>query len=193
MCESSLLYDLVSDLQLVGLVPFEIIDTPKELKSGHLNKYLFFKTGDNEKYMLRWKNPIGRTTEEPIIENEYENVGFLKRNKYRFRSPIEQANYSKYLRHNNVCVPSVLFANDQVQIIHYVDDAIRLSDFWEKDDPLAGEKTWLILSYLKNLHSRQIIVGDRWGPNELLFGPKKNRVMLVDFDIELVGPEAKEI
>ena len=164
----------------------------KEMPQGNLNRNLIVIDSYGRKLILRRENPHGRQEEAPFIRAEYEGVGFLKnpKNGFRFRTSEEQHKFADFLGENDVKASKTIFSDPETQLIIYEDGAVSLDQLWITMDPKAPGTTNMALQSLAESHRKGIVLGDRWGPNELLTAD--NKIIFVDFDIEIFGPEAKE-
>ena len=164
----------------------------KEMPQGNLNRNLIVIDSYGRKLILRRENPHGRQEETPFIRAEYEGVGFLKNpnNGFRFRTSEEQHKFADFLGENDVKASKTIFSDPETQLIIYEDGAVSLDQLWITMDPRAPDTTNMALQSLAESHRKGIVLGDRWGPNELLTAD--NKIIFVDFDIEIFGPETKE-
>lgn len=177
--------------KIPGLVlPLRISDN--QLPQGNLNKNLVVTDSIGQEYVIRQENPQGRALELPFVEAEYKSVGFLDhpQNGFRMRTPKEQHQLAMLLEENGIRATRVIYSNEDIQVMRYEKNATSLADLWNNGDPRAPVATGLALIKLAESHSKGLLLGDRWGPNELLTAD--GEIMFVDFDIEIFGPEVKE-
>ena len=102
----------------------------------------------------------------------------------RWRTIEEQVEVFETCRLNGVRVPRVLMADREWILTEYVQGRL-LKDYLQDSD-----STPIIQYYLNTVakaHRAGIVLGDRWGGNEIV--ESCNEVCLVDFDIEVLFPE----
>ncbi len=163
-----------------------------QIPQGNFNKSLVVVDSTGREYIIRQENPHGRTLELPFVEAEYKGVGFLEhpQNGFRLRTAVEQHQFTIFLRENGIRASRTVYSKGDIQIISYENGAVNLADLWNSGDPRAPIVTDMALIKLAESHNKGFILGDRWGPNELLTAD--GEIMFVDFDIEIFGAEAKE-
>ena len=175
----------------------ELLLTPitiaaEQLPQGNLNRNVLFHTADGRPYLLRVENEAGRQQEMPNIVNEYKGVGFLDTpgNTFYFRTVQEQHAFADKLLHMNIPAISPVFSREKMQIIAYCQGASNLADMWKSQDPHVLAATQKAFEQLMFCHDLHIVIGDRWGPNELFL--PDGSIRFIDFDIGIDGPEACE-
>jgi hypothetical protein len=138
------------------------------------------------------ENPEGRAKELPFITAEFEHVGFLNNpgNGFRLRSPHEQAVFSEKLHAAGLSVPLMHYSTSEFLLMDFYPNTTTQADLWRLAPQRALNSTKDILQGLALAHKEDLILGDRWGKNELI--SPNQEVSFVDFDIELFGPQAKE-
>ena len=176
---SSLLIDIS---QKIG----EKLKSTDQTLHGALNNNWIVKDEEEKKYVLRIQkeSPL----QIPLIRAEYEGIGYVKNGKeYRFRSIEEQASFTRRCIHNNIPTPKIRYFDNNVMLRDFV-EGIPLVEFLHQKDSSAMIKNHL--SNIIHAHKKGIILGDRWGPNEIV--TLQNTLTYIDFDIELTARDAKE-
>ena len=173
-------------------IDFPLYPVSLTIPSGNFNKNNVFQTRTGSILIAREENPEGRKSELPLVEAEYEGVGFFANpgNRFRLRSPKEQYSFTRKMELEGVRVPHILCLDGQTQWMEYLPNVQDLSKIWTSGDKKAPEKTVTVLHALRDVHEKGIVFGDRWGPNELV--GKDGMVTFADFDIKIWGPEARE-
>lgn len=180
-------YDQLSEDIRFPLLPFE-----KTISQGNFNRNTLLKAADDRIYIVRRENQQARETEWPYILAEYDGVGFLDnpQNGFRLRSSAEQCEFVLQLKKQGIPAPNAYYVEEGIQLIEYNNGAVNLAELWEQLDGRALDATQNVLYQLVDAHTKGIVIGDRWGPNELI--TPEGKVLFVDFDIQIRGPEAKE-
>jgi len=173
------------------------IDSPLFLSglkfpSGNLNKNTLLEDSNGTLLIMRQENCAGRETELANIYAEYQGVGFLNNplNGFELRTPEEQHIFSRNLRHLGIKVPRVYASDSHTQLIEFLPQVKDLATVWLDADTEAPENTLHVLKAISTTHELGVVLGDRWGPNELICADRS--VVFVDFDIKIWGPDAKE-
>lgn len=171
---------------------FPLRPSEKVIPQGNFNSNTLFDDAQGRTYILRQENPIGRREELPYVIDEYSAVGFLDNpdNGFRLRNSEEQYLFSRSLAVQGVNSVVPIFADKDKQIVPYIHEAQSIADVWISDPERALIATERAIVKLGQAHSDGIVIGDRWGPNELV--TLDGDILFVDFDIEIWGPEAKE-
>ncbi len=177
---------------LLYQLEFPLFNSNKYLPQGDLNTCLLLESANGKRYILRRINPAGREEALPRVKAEYEGVGFLTNpiNGLSLRNPTEQLDFAKSLSRNNIPAVVPLFAEGDVLLIEYLENSRTLSDYWGKGESKALHFTDFVIEELIKAHGKRIIIGDRWGPNELIIDDKQ--LAFIDFDMKIWGPEAIE-
>lgn len=172
------------------LPPFKISNN--QIPQGNFNKSVVIVDSNDKEYIVRQEDVEGRARELPFIEAEYRGVGFLDhpQNGFRLRTPSQQHQFTVCLAENSIKATRVIYSQDDLQIIHYEQETMSIADLWHNANPRAPIATGMALIQLAQSHNKGFILGDRWGPNEIL--TVDGEIMFVDFDIEIFGPEIKE-
>lgn len=164
-----------------------------ELQSGNLNRVSLIEEKGNRLLVLRKPQPrvdVAKTITQVMVEHSVE--GFLDNPSSRIwmRSSIEQVTFAQRLRQNGIPTPAVFLGQTGEQLIDYIPNTEKLFDLWLKQDPRVPYVTPKILQAVMMAHEVNLVLGDSTGKNELV--TPKAEVALIDFDIRLSGPEARE-
>ena len=185
------------NMLLIGGEPPADIFPPLRLVSpqipqGNFNENTLVADSFGHKFIIREENPVGRSQELAFVTAEYKGVGFLDNpeNGFRLRRSREQHAFAALLLISGIHTCSVAYSNDHLQMIRYEESAKSLAELWQDNDVRAARATTAALCGLLGTHSKGLVMGDRWGPNELL--TTRGEIMFVDFDIAIFGPESKE-
>ncbi len=164
----------------------------KCIEQGNFNRNTLLESLDGRAYILREENPQGRAEELPFVADEYRGVGFLDKpdNGFHLRSSLEQYEFANRLLAHGISVMPPVYADASLQLVLYCQGARPLSQLWQEGNRMAFHHTELFADELQRTHQQDIVIGDRWGPNELVLPDGKH--LFVDFDIEIWGPEARE-
>lgn len=171
---------------------FPLRISKNQFPQGNFNRSFVVIDSTGQEYIIRQENPYGRSLELPFVEAEYKGVGFLghPQNGFRLRTAAEQHQFTTLLRENGIKASRTIYSKGNIQIISYENGAVNIADLWINADQRAPTATDMALIKLAESHDKGFILGDRWGPNEIL--TTDGEIMFVDFDIEISGPEAKE-
>lgn len=159
---------------------------------GNLNYIRAYTDVQGRKYLLRLENPQGRRKELPFITAEFEHVRFLSKpgHSFKLRTIPQQAEISRRIKALGIVTPEIYCFTDKLMLLELYEDAIHQADLWQKDPHKAEVSTVAILDWLVKIHNHDIVLGDRWGKNELIL--PDGTISFVDFDIELSGSQTKE-
>lgn len=173
-------------------IQFPLLPSETIIPQGHLNTSMVVKARNQSLYILRQQNQEARTQVVAHIRSEYEGVGFLNnpQNGFKMNSVEEQKALAEKLHSSGIKTPKIHYAAEELQVIQFLPDVINLSDLWLRSDPMAPQATKDVFTTIIKMHSMSLVAGDRWGPNELL--TPGGDVYLIDFDIGIWGPNAKE-
>lgn len=172
---------------------FPLLPSDITIPQGHLNVSVVVESRDQSLYLLRQQNEeVIRSQVFGHLEWELGQVGFLTNPKNRFwvKSVEDQQAFAHKLRDSGINTPTVFYAANRLQVIEYIPGTNRLSDLWLEGDQRAVSATRDVIFTVTRMHKRGIVAGERWGPNELI--APDGKVYLVDFDIGIEGPEARE-
>lgn len=178
--------------QLSPQVQFPLLLSERTIPQGHINSNIVVCSPNQRLYILRHENIGIKSSTVSHIKSEYEGIGFLKnpQNGFRIRNAEDQQLFTKRLQSIGILVPDVHYAKNGLQVIEFLPDAISLSDLWLQNHIKSPEATKNVIATIMRMHQANIVAGDRWGPNELV--TPNGDVYLVDFDVEIWGPDAKE-
>lgn len=166
---------------LERLSNYEILEY--DFRGGNLNDLLLLKDQNEKKYVLQIAKK-DRPVEEYLAEF-FEIVGVGCN--YKYRSLEEQVEFSKICLKKGLPVPSI-FEHDSTFIVREFIEGLTYSEFLSK-----SEDSSIIIKYLKEIikfHKKGIVMGDRWGPNEVI--TTGGKFYFFDFDIKLLTKDSKE-
>lgn len=164
-----------------------------ELKDGNLNTVSLIEGRGNRLLVLRKPQPsvnTDKTTARVIDEHSAEGFFDNPASRIGMRSLTEQVTFAQRLRQNGIPTPAVSLGERGEQLIEYIPDTEKLFDLWLKQDPRAAYATPKILKAVMMAHEADLVLGDSTGKNELV--TPEAEITLIDFDIRLFGPEARE-
>lgn len=178
--------------KLSDTVCFPLLPSDRSIPQGNFNKSTLLDSINGKTYIVRHENPESRNQELPYVEAEYRGVGFLDnlQNGFRLRSSEEQYVFTSYLENLGISIVHPIYAEADTQLIEYYPDTKSLADLWIRKDKTSIYATETVINALLSAHMQGVVLGDRWGPNELV--SKEKGVIFIDFDIEIWGPEARE-
>lgn len=152
---------------------------------GALNNNWVIKDEEEKKYVLRI--PKGNPKQLPILRREYEGIGYVRDgSEYRLRDLEEQASFTETCRKRGIPVPQIIFTNYYAMLREYI-EGITLENFLKTNNSTVIQENFLTLA---RAHAQNIVLGDRWGPNEIVTQDKS--IVYIDFDIALKAKDAKE-
>lgn len=174
------------------LIRLEQTNHSINLLSGNLNDNFVVQIPNQKKYIVRKPNLQGRKKIIPYILAEAQAVGFFdnRTNCLKIRSYKDQFGFVQLLKKHQIPVVNLLHADNHIQIIDYIENAITLASLWKTQNSRALRFTEKVLTQLVNIHKQDIVLGDRWGENELI--TPTGDILFVDFDIAIWGSAAKE-
>ncbi|MBI2597458.1 hypothetical protein HYW41_04840 [Candidatus Daviesbacteria bacterium] len=164
-----------------------------ELKSGNLNEVSLVEGRDSHLLVLRKPQSranIARTMAQVMVEHEFEGFFDNPSSRIGMRSPVEQVTFAQRLRYHGIPTPGTFLRQTGEQLIDYIPDVEKLYDLWLKQDPRAADTTPEVFRVVMMAHEEDLVPGDVTGKNELV--TPEAEVALIDFDIRLFGPEARE-
>lgn len=159
---------------------------------GALSHLFQFNDSQAVEYILKTPNQEQRAMVLNQLHTLYSELGFFRdKNTFKVRNYRQQKQFVRVLDKLNISTINITYASDDILISEYVKDNRTLSDLWEKSNHTASIATDILFSNIFQAHSHDILVGDRWGPNELYLETEQ-KVYMIDFDICIEGPTAKE-
>ena len=161
------------DLKIEGLLTTEY----------YFNMPYRVSDSQNRNFVLRVAGDKLLKGMDEAISHEYNFIGFSDSGKdlYRLRGMVEQSEFASFCKRNGVETPEVL-ACDERFMLRKFSEGEMYGDFLKKN---SDEN--IILSYIKKLadmHSKEIVLGDRNGRNTIVEANK--RLVFLDFDINLL-------
>lgn len=164
-----------------------------ELRNGNLNSVSLVEGRGSRLLVVRRPKAVtdvARTMVQVFTEHAAEGFFDNPSSQIRLRSPLEQVIFAQKLRQQSVPTPAVFLGKRGEQLLDYVPDADDLFDLWLKQDLRAPHASSKILKAVMMAHEEDLVLGDSTGKNELV--TKDADIVLIDFDIELLGTEARE-
>ncbi|MBS3081170.1 hypothetical protein J4221_06880 [Candidatus Pacearchaeota archaeon] len=152
-----------------------------DLSGGNLNELILLRDDQKKKYILQVQKKVRPVGE--YLSEFFETVGIED---YRYRSLEEQVLFSQHCLDRGLLVPKI-FEHDYNYIIREFIEGTTYSEV------LSNSENALLLRYLQelmNIHKKGIVLGDRWGPNELV--TPDGEIYFFDFDIELLDENNEE-
>ncbi len=153
---------------------------------GALNSNFLVRDVNDRKYVLRI--PMYNEETYKLIKKEYEGVGYVTNGReYSYRSLEEQVTFSKKCIREGVPVANVISVGQEWMLTEFV-EGTTLDKYLQanNDVTIINEH----ISQIMSSHKKGILIGDRWGPNEIV--TNDNKIVYIDFDIELLIEDAKE-
>ena len=159
--------------------------TDQKLHSA-LNNNWVVEDEEEKKYVLRI--PKENSSQILFIREEYESIGYVENgSEYKFRTLEEQASFTEKCSLNNLPVPQIRYVDQVVMLRDFV-EGVSLDIFLKQEESQAIIENHI--STIIKAHKRDIVFGDRWGSNEIC--TRENKIIYIDFDIELTSKNAKE-
>lgn len=139
-----------------------------------------------ESYVLRIpkKNP----KQQKLIKEEYQEISYAKDgSEYRFRTLDEQVTFMEECQQWKIPIVPIAEKGKHYLLLEYINGK-PLSEFLAQTDypTILSEH----FTNITRAHNLGIILGDRWGPNEIV--TPSNKLVYIDFDIALIAEDAKE-
>lgn len=164
-----------------------------ELVQGNLNEVHLIEGRRGQVLILRKPQPeVARRRTMDQVTREHAIEGFLDNplSGIRMRTVSEQVAITQVLRQNNIPTPTAFLTDSGDHVIEFVPDAEKLFDLWFRQDRRACQATPLVLRAVMDAHEVDLVLGDSTGKNELI--TPEAGIALIDFDMKLLGPEARE-
>lgn len=153
---------------------------------GGLNTNFLLRDQWGANYVLRI--PLRSPKTHVAIQNEYRGIGYCDdENGYRYRTLDEQAAFSKKCLALDIPVARTFFHTREYLVSEFIRGKTLSAHLRTGGDPYFVKDH---VSFIMRAHQSGIIVGDRWGPNEMV--TPQNTLRYIDFDIELKGKRARE-
>lgn len=165
----------------------------KRILHGGLNNNIVYEYASEkgkETYVARIpKEPHERLQTSRTIQHEYDEIGATGIGiGFRLRDISEQAKVIDELGQNKFNVLGYDAVSNNAMLLPYI-EAIPLSEFvgsYSLSENLGV--VIRVLDHLRAVHSKGIVMGDRWCRNTLVTG--RGTCVEIDFDIELLGDSA---
>lgn len=164
-----------------------------KLKPGNLNKVELYQGINNQLFVHRRpQSPekIAETMNQVMAEFSIEKFLDNPVSGVRLRSAEEQAELARQLQAQAIPTPTIYPFGENEQKIEYIPHTDSLYNLWLQRSNLASIATPTLLEAIILAHTHNIIPGDRTGKNDLV--KPDGSVILIDFDIEMYGPDVKE-
>lgn len=172
---------LVAELEKDKLAKYGL--THKELlnKYGKLNFNFLMSDRKGKKYIL--SIPRDNPALIKIVSSQYRSIGLFNHGGgFQLRSIKEMVTLYQKCEKVGVLVPKIIEYGDLFIFREFAEGRLY-QDVLSQSSGSAD----LIISYLTqlaNLHRHKIVLGDRWGPNEIVTAD--NKIIFIDFDTKLI-------
>lgn len=177
---------LVLSLEKNNLAKYGLVKKKLLRKQGKLNFNFLGYDSSTKKYLL--SIPRNNPVIIRVINKEYRGVGFFKLGgSFRLRSTREIVRLYKQCAKIGIRVPRIIDYGDYYIFREFIEG--RLFQDALSDSLNASRLVISYLTQIMQMHSRGIVLGDRWGPNEIV--TPDDKIVFFDFDIELkkIGKE----
>lgn len=154
----------------------------KVLSGGCLNDMLLLQ-GPRRNLVFRSRRDLERAGVVSYLTRLYERAGMSRRGgAFRLRSLDDQVAFIARARAAGVRTPPVVCRGDGWMVLEFVEGRTLAEELRDDGCPSVVLR---MMQQLASAHSAGVILGDRWGANEIVDPP--GHLHFIDFDLEWVG------